>query len=491
MLQPTVRAWRPATLALAVLAAAALPAAAQTSHAAGKIDISTSSAEARADFLKGRTLAENLRLEDSREYFRRAITKDPGFALAHLNLATSSPTGTEFFEHLGHAVKLADKVSPGERLVIGAAEAGANGDAAKALALLQRLVAEYPQDERGHFQLVGAYFGRQEFEKAIAEYRRATEIAPEYAPAYNIVGYAYRTLGRYGEAEQAFQKYIQLIPDDPNPYDSYAELLMKMGRFDESIAQYRKALKLNPQFAPSYIGIASNLMFQGRQDAARAEARKLYDAARSDGEKRAAMFAATVSYLDEGKTDMALAELEKQYALGQATDDAGAMSGDAVSMGNILLAGGKPADALRRFEQAVQVVEASSLSPEVKENTRLFHRYNAGRVAVARGDLATARREQEALIGAAESRKNPFLIRTGHELAGTIALAEKDWDGALKHLEQANLQDPYNLYRQGQAYEGKGDRARAKEKFASAVNFNQLPTINSALVRMKAGKHKA
>ena len=42
-------------------------------------------------------------------------------------------TGTEFFEHLGHAVKLADKASPGERLIIQVAQAGANADPAKAL----------------------------------------------------------------------------------------------------------------------------------------------------------------------------------------------------------------------------------------------------------------------------------------------------------------------------------------------------------------------
>jgi tetratricopeptide (TPR) repeat protein len=491
MLQRSVRARRQAWLALAVLGAAAAPAAAQTSHAAGKIAITTTSEAARADFVKGRTLAENLRLEDSRQYFRSAIGKDPNFAMAHLSLANSSPTGTEFFEHLGHAVKLADKVSPGERLTIKGAEAGANGDPAGQLELYQKLATDFPKDERAHFLLGGAYFGRQEYEKAVGEYRRATEIAPEYAAAYNIEGYAYRTLGRYDEAEQVFKKYIQLIPDDPNPYDSYAELLMKMGRFDESIAQYRKALEVNAQFSPSYIGIASNLTFQGKYDASRAEAKKLFDRARNDGDKRAAMFATTITYIDEGKTDLALAELEKQYTLGKGTEDAGAMAGDATFIGNVLLATGKPAEALQRFEQAVQVVDASQLSPEVKENTRRFHRYNAARVAIASGDLAKARSENAAFMQQAQAKENPFQIRLGHEVAGMIALAEKNWDGALSHLEQANLQDPYNLYRQSLAYEGKGDQAKAKEKLASAVGFNQLPTINSALVRMKARSQKA
>ena len=491
MSHPTARARRLSSLALAALLASAPAVAAQTAHAAGKVPISTASAEAKADFVKGRTLAENLRAHESREFLGAAIAKDPDFALAHLNLANSAPTAKEFFEHLGHAVALAGKASAGERLMILGAQAGANADPAKQLEQYQQLVTRFPDDERARFLLGGWYFGQQDYGKAIDEYRRSTAIAPGFAPAYNIMGYAYRTEGRYPEAEQAFKKYIELIPDDPNPYDSYAELLMKMGRFDESIAQYRKALELNPQFAPSFLGISSNLMFQGKYDASRAEARKLYGGARNDGEKRAAMFAATATYAEEGKFDLALAELDKQYALGEGIDDAAAMGGDATLMGNVLLEAGKPAEAKKRFEQAVRVVEASQLSPEVKENAKLIHHYNAARVAVATGDLATARREGDTFLRESQARKNSFQIRLGHEVAGMIALEEKSYDAALGHLAQANKQDPYNLYRIGLAHEGKGDKAKAQEMFRGAADFNQLPTLNSAFVRAKTRKLKA
>ena len=480
--------------ALVALIASVSSAAAQTArpaaHTAGKVPISTVSAEARADFITGRTLAENLRAHESREFMLKAVAKDPNFALAHLNLANSAPTAKEFFDHLGHAVALADKASPGERLMILGAQAGANADPAKQLELYTRLVKEFPQDERAHFLLGGTYFGQQEYAKAIEEYRRATTIARDYAPAYNIMGYAYRTAGQYPEAEEAFKKYVELIPKDPNPYDSYAELLMKMGRFDESIAQYRKALEHNPHFAPSFIGIASNLMFQGKYDDSRAEARKLYDRARNDGEKRAAMFHNTVTYVEEGKVDLALAELDKQYALGSGIGDAAAMGGDATFIGNVLLEAGRPAEAQKRFEQALQVVEGSRLAPEVQENAKLIHRYNVARVALASGDLAKAAREGDAFMQESMAKKNRFQIRLGHEVAGSIALAKKNYEDALSHLAQANQQDPYILYRMGLAYEGKGDQAKAKDMFQKAVEFNQLPTLNSAFVRAKAGKHK-
>jgi len=77
----------------------------------GKIAISTKSEEARKEFLAGRDLSEKLRITDSIQHYDKAIALDPNFALAHLNRANASPTATEFFEHLKHAVTHAAEVN--------------------------------------------------------------------------------------------------------------------------------------------------------------------------------------------------------------------------------------------------------------------------------------------------------------------------------------------------------------------------------------------
>ena len=87
---------------------------------------------------------------------------------------------------------------------------------------------------------------------------KATTINPSFSQPYNQLGYAYRFLEKFGDAETAFKKYVELIPSDPNPHDSYAELLMKMGRFDESIKAYEQALSLDRNFVASYVGIGNN-----------------------------------------------------------------------------------------------------------------------------------------------------------------------------------------------------------------------------------------
>jgi tetratricopeptide (TPR) repeat protein len=458
------------------------------SSESGKIPVTTSSDEARREFLQGRDLNEKLLIQDSIQHFDKAISLDSNFASAELNRATVSPTGTEFFDHLKKAVALADKASNGEKLLILATEAGANGNVTKQKELLDQLAAAYPNDERAHFNMAGYYFGQQDFPQAIDHYKKATEISPTYSSAFNLLGYAYRQNADYPNAEQAFKKYIELIPKDPNPYDSYAELLLKMGRFDESITQYKKALEIDSNFINSHQGIAAALMYQGKPDEAAAELQKITDKARSDAERRTALFGLTVVDIDSGKMDQALAEVDKQYALGEKTNDVPAMTGDLQLKGNILLEMGKPDEAKALFERGLKMTEDSTLSQEIKDNAKLFHHYNLARVALAKKDMATAKTEAAAYQEGTKTQKNPFQTKQAHELLGMVALEAKDFDNALSELQQSNQQNPYDLYRTCQAYQGKGDAAKAKESCAKAAAFNSLPQLNLAFIRAKAAK---
>jgi tetratricopeptide (TPR) repeat protein len=452
----------------------------------GKIPVTTASAEAKTEFLQGRDLSEKLRITDSIAHFEKAASLDPNFALAELSLANSAPTGREFFEHLDKAVSLSDKASNGEKLLILATQAGANNNAVKQKEYLEQLVAAYPNDERAHFNLGGYYFGQQDFPQAIEHYKKATEIAPGYSSAFNILGYAYRQNADYANAEKAFQKYIELIPGDPNPYDSYAELLLKEGKFDDSITQYRKALAIDPNFLASHQGIAADLMYMGKPDGAAAELANITKKARNDGERRLALFALTVLHVDGGKMAKALAEVDKQYALGEKTRDVPAMAGDLQLKGNILLEMGKAAEARTAYERALKMIEDSSLSQEIKDNNKRVIHNNLARVALVKKDFASAKTEAEEFRKGAEASKNPAQVRLTHELAGMIALAEKDYDKALAELQQASQQNPQNLYRLCQAYQGKGDKEKAKELCTKAAEFNSLPQVNYAFIRTKA-----
>ena len=454
----------------------------------GKIPVTTKSEEARKEFLQGRALAEKLLAQDSLQHFDKAIALDSDFASAELARANASPTAKEFFEHLNKAVALSDKASEGEKLVILANQAGVNGEVGKQKEYLEKLVAQYPNDERAHFNLGGYHFGQQEFGPAIEHYKKATELAPDYSQAYNILGYSYRQQGDYANAEQSFKKYIELIPNDPNPYDSYAELLLKMGKFDDSIVQYRKALSIDKNFVPSHFGIAADLMYLGKPAEAEAELQAMASQARNDGELRTALFGMAVVAADSGKFDKAQQQMDKEYAVAEKKNDTAAMAADLQAKGNIALAMQNYALAKQHFERSLELTEGSGLSSEIKNNAKLGHHFNLTAIAIGNKDYVAAKSHAAEYRAGAEASKNSAQIKLAHELAGRIALAEKDYDTAIAELDQANQQDPANLLRLGQAYQAKGDSAKAQDYFSRVAAFNSLPQLNYAFVRTKAQK---
>lgn len=464
------------------LAGTAFVAQAQTND---KVPITTGSAEARELYLKGRDLAEKLRATDARRFYEQAVQKDKTFALGHVGLANTSGTTKEFIDSVTRAAALAGSVTPGELHIIRGLEANMKGDPAGVLSHYTELVRLYPRDERALTLLGNTYFGRQEYEAAIAHFTKATAVNPSFSQPYNQLGYAYRFLERFDEAEKAFKKYTELIPGDPNPYDSYAELLMKVGRFDESIKMYEKALSIDPNFIASHIGIGNNYLAMGRPDSARTAFAKIASVARNTGERRVARFWTAASYVHDGATDKALEELQAGYALAEAERDAASMSGDLTQMGDVLREAGRPADALAKYQEAVTVIEKGQVPEEVKEATRRTHVFEEGRVAVAKNDLAAAKARSAEYTRQVALKNRPFEVRQQHELAGLIALAEKQYATAASELQLANQQDPRILYFTALALQGAGDASRAATLMAKAAKFNGL-SFNYAYVRNKA-----
>jgi tetratricopeptide (TPR) repeat protein len=99
------------------------------------------------------------------------------------------------------------------------------------------------------------------------------------------------------------------------------------------------------------------LTYQGKSSDALAELQKMTDKARSDGERRTALFGQMVVAADGGKLDQALTELQKQYALGEKSNDIPAMAADLQLKGNILLEMGKYPDAKQAYEQALKMTK--------------------------------------------------------------------------------------------------------------------------------------
>ncbi|MGH9567729.1 MAG: tetratricopeptide repeat protein, partial [Candidatus Angelobacter sp.] len=249
-----------------------------------------------------------------------------------------------------------------------------------------------------------------------------------------------------------------------------------------------KALSINSHFPSSHFGIAADLMYMGKSSQAAAEMQKIVDEARDDGERRLGYFGLAVVASDNGKFSDALHAMDKEYAIAEKSHDDVSVAADLQAKGNIYAAMQNYNAATQQFDRSLKIVETSSADQQIKDNAKLLHHFNMAAIAIEKNDFAAAKPHMQAYRDGAQASKNPFQSRQAHELAGRLALAQKDYDAAISELGQANLQDPRNLYRLGQACEAQGDQAKAKSYFVQAAGFNSLPALNYAFIRAKAQK---
>jgi TolB-like protein/DNA-binding winged helix-turn-helix (wHTH) protein/Flp pilus assembly protein TadD len=202
---------------------------------------------ARAHLFKTPTPTNWMR---TKEYFEKAIDKDPGYAAAYGGLAELS------MRHRGSSTR-----NPGD------ARQQARQWAEKALKLDDTLAEAHNALGR---------VAQQEWDWAGAEreYRRAIELNPSYPIArvnYAMLLYA---MLRFDEAVVEARRAQQVDPASPFVNTWAGAAYFFAGRVDEAMASWQKALELDPGYADASLVLARTLLTQGNHERAIAELRK-------------------------------------------------------------------------------------------------------------------------------------------------------------------------------------------------------------------------
>ena len=74
----------------------------------------------------------------------------------------------------------------------------------------------------------------KEWSVATASFRKAVELKPDYAEAWNELGYALRNSGDYPESIKAYDEALRLKPRFPEALEYLGEAYVKMGRLDDA-----------------------------------------------------------------------------------------------------------------------------------------------------------------------------------------------------------------------------------------------------------------
>jgi tetratricopeptide (TPR) repeat protein len=138
------------------------------------------------------------------------------------------------------------KEDPLAPLLQQATDAIDKNDFSAALDLLQKYIAERPDEPYAHFQLGYAYAGLKRWEEAKAEFSRAIALDPKMAPAHLNLGLVLMDSDPAGAAE-AFRRAADLQPTESRPRYLAGLALEHAGKFTEAVEQYRAALVISPK----------------------------------------------------------------------------------------------------------------------------------------------------------------------------------------------------------------------------------------------------
>ncbi len=236
--------------ALAAAAVVGAAAAGAALFVSSRREVTTSSSEALRLYRAARENEYKLYVREATTGYASALEHDPRFFMAKVRLAflLAGRDRERAASLLAAAAKSRDDVTPRERLSWDFVDASVRKDRDAAARAVDAFLALYPDDPEGYQQKAAILERSGKREEAIGLYERLLEVNPNFAIAYNFLGYFLMARGEWDRSEEYFKRYRFLAPDQANPYDSLGELYIATGRWDDAEASLRKAVEVKADF---------------------------------------------------------------------------------------------------------------------------------------------------------------------------------------------------------------------------------------------------
>ena len=126
-----------------------------------------------------------------------------------------------------------------------------------------------PNRDDTHLKLGNLHFSEEQYSDAAAAYERAVNLWPSNENTFAL-GQAYMNMGRYGDAENQFNKVLRMGPQKPNGHYGLGLNASRQGRYEDAIAHFKAAIGLDKKFYAAYADMGYALADAGQIEEATA-----------------------------------------------------------------------------------------------------------------------------------------------------------------------------------------------------------------------------
>jgi tetratricopeptide (TPR) repeat protein len=347
---------------------------------------------------------------------------------------------------------------------------------AKAREHAEVVLASAPQNTQGLILHGQSLISEKDFEKGIAELKKAIELDPKHIPTYITLAQAYLQMKDLAGTEATLVQAQQADPQSSEARAAMGDFRLLTGKPDQAEAEYKKALELAPDRDVLYLKLAGFYQATGKYEQAESMYQRLV-ALKPKEDKPHLYLGDYYSFIGQG--EKALSNYQQAAELNPASIPArDKLIDHYLDLGRVeeadkliqpILEKNKKDTAARFFDARVRLARGHTdeaidrLQHLIKDEPQLAaaHHY-LGLAFMQKDDLPQARRElTESVKLAPNITENRSALAGLHLAEGSYELAIEQAQAAIR-LNGRNLQAATIL---GDAFLGKGDLTRAKQTF--------------------------
>jgi protein O-GlcNAc transferase len=108
-----------------------------------------------------------------------------------------------------------------------------------------------------HYEKGNSLYEQGRMEDAIAAYREAVRLKPDYSEGYNNLGAALQAIGRMDEAISAYREAVRINAAYATAWSNLGSALQHEGKINDAITAYHQAIQLKPDYAMAHYNLGN------------------------------------------------------------------------------------------------------------------------------------------------------------------------------------------------------------------------------------------